>query len=73
MTLAKQSTNVEAYITARYAYDRLQVRVHPPILYTPIFHILFQSLIVPSRLQEFVDIGVLTIRGKPLQDKEVIT
>lgn len=54
LTLAKQSTNVEAYITARYAYDRLQ------------------SLIVPSRLQEFVDIGALTIRGKPLQDKEEI-
>ena len=109
--LSKQGKHLGAYKMARYAYDKLQVRITSPHLTSPhltlphtsphftsplltlthhtsphstacliVTHLYiyifyndfsFQSLKVPSRLQELIDIGSVTIRSKPFSDNEV--
>ena len=70
LSLAKQATVIGAYKTARFAYDRLQVSDNAQ--FPLAIMMLLQSLHIPQKFHEMVDIATVTIRGKPLQDKEVL-
>ena len=69
LTLAKHGVNIEAYKTARYAYEKLQVSTC--FLTKCTRYCFFQSFLIPSELHDFISMSILKLKTKPLHDREV--